>query len=44
MRPISGMTAFILFLYVVVIFGSAHLLAASFPDNKLAKAYIGLGF
>ena len=44
MRPISGITAVILFLYVVAIFGATHLLAASFPDSRLSKAYIGLGF
>ncbi len=41
---ISGTVALIIFLYVVVIFGTLHLLALSKPDSKWAKAWILLGF
>jgi len=41
---ISGIHATVVFLFVVAVFGSAHLLAASNPDNRLASAWLGLGF
>lgn len=41
---ISGTVALIIFLYVVVMFGTLHLLALSKPDSQLAKAWIVLGF
>lgn len=41
---ISGTVALIVFLYVVVIFGTLHLLALSKPDSKFAKAWVLLGF
>lgn len=41
---ISGTVALIIFLYTVVLFGSAHLLAISKPQSKLAQAWILLGF
>lgn len=41
---ISGTVAIIIFLYVVVIFGTLHLLALSKPESKLAQSWILLGF
>lgn len=41
---VSGTVALILFLYVVVLFGTLHLVALSYPDSKLAKAWVLLGF
>lgn len=41
---VSGTVAIMITLYVVVIFGTLHLLALSFPDSKLAKSWILLGF
>lgn len=41
---VSGTVAVMVFLYVVVIFGSLHLLAISHPGNKYAQAWIALGF
>lgn len=41
---VSGMHGFIVFLFVVVTFGSLHLLAMSAPDSSLSKAWLGLGF
>lgn len=41
---INGITAITVALYVVIIFGTLHLLALSFPDSKWAKAWILLGF
>lgn len=41
---VSGIHAGIVFLFVVAAFGSAHLLAASYPDNKVSMAWTGLGF
>lgn len=41
---INGSNAIITFLYVAVIFGALHLLAVSKPDNKIAQAWIALGF
>lgn len=41
---ISGSNAIVTFIYVAVIFGALHLLAISHPENKLAKAWLSLGF
>lgn len=41
---VSGVVALMIFLYVVVLFGSLHLLALSHPDWKWSKAWILLGF
>ena len=41
---VSGTHAIVLFLEMVVLFGAAHLLAASLPDKKLAQAWLALGF
>lgn len=42
---ISGIHAGVLFLSMVVIFGSLHLFAAANPDAKLSQAWTnGLGF
>ncbi len=41
---IGGVHAVIVFLLVVVMFGAAHLAALSFPDSKLSKSWILLGF
>lgn len=41
---VSGASAAVTFVYVMVIFGSLHLLATSTPNNKLSKAWISLGF
>lgn len=41
---INGMQGVIVFLFVVATFGSAHLLAASFPDAKASRIWTGLGF
>lgn len=41
---INGSNAIITFLYVAVIFGALHLLAVSKPNNKIAQAWIALGF
>lgn len=41
---ISGSNALVTFIYVAVIFGALHLWAISKPDNKLAQAWIALGF
>lgn len=41
---ISGVFALVIFLYVTVLFGAAHLAALSYPDNKLSKAWVLLGF
>lgn len=41
---VSGTVALIIFLYVVVLFGTLHLVALSYPDSKLAKAWVLLGF
>lgn len=44
MKPLSGSMALVTALYIVAIFGTAHLVAASYPDAKAAKAWLGLGF
>ena len=41
---IGGLQAAVLFLYVVAIFGSLHLLAISHPEWRWSKAWLGLGF
>lgn len=41
---VGGSQAIVTFLYVVVMFGSAHLLATSLPNNKYAQAWLSLGF
>lgn len=41
---ISGTVALIIFLYVTVLFGTLHLLALTYPDSKIAKAWVLLGF
>ena len=41
---VSGTHAVVTFLMCVVLFGAAHLLAASKPESTLAQAWIGLGF
>lgn len=41
---VTGMQGISIFLFVVAIFGSLHLLVASFPDNLLSRAWAGLGF
>lgn len=41
---VSGAAALVTALYVVAIFGALHLLAISKPDNKYARAWLGLGF
>ncbi len=41
---ISGTVAIIIFLYVTVLFGAAHLACLAYPDSKLAKAWVLLGF
>lgn len=41
---VSGTVALMVFLYVVVLFGAAHLAALSRPDSRLSKAWILLGF
>lgn len=42
MKPISVRFALIVALYVIVVLGSVHMLAASYPDSPLSKAYLGL--
>lgn len=41
---LSGMHALVIFLIVVVAFGALHLLAASAPNNRVAQAWLNLGF
>lgn len=41
---ISGLHATIIFLMVVVMFGSAHLVAMSAPSNRVSQAWLALGF
>lgn len=42
---VSGIHALVTFLYIVAVFGALHLLASSYPDSKVSKAWIGgLGF
>lgn len=41
---VNGVQGIVVFLFVLVTFGSLHLLAASLPDSKFAKIWFGLGF
>jgi hypothetical protein len=41
---LSGMHALVVFLIVVAAFGAMHLLAASSPNNRVAQAWLSLGF
>jgi len=41
---VSGIHALITFLYIIVAFGSLHVLSLSFPDSMLSQAWIGAGF
>jgi len=41
---INGASAIVTFLYVVVLFGALHLLAISKPTNRVAAAWLSLGF
>lgn len=41
---INGTNAFVVFLYIVAVFGALHLLAISAPNNRLAQAWLGLNF
>jgi len=41
-KPVSAKFALVVSLYVIVVLGSLHLLAASYPSNTLSKAYLGL--
>lgn len=42
---VSGIHAMITFLFILAAFGSLHLLAASYPDSPVSKAWTGgLGF
>lgn len=41
---LSGINGITTFLFIVVAFGTAHLLAASMPDNAIARAWVSLGF
>lgn len=41
---VSGTVAIMVTLYVIVVFGSLHLLAISKPQSKWAQAWIALGF
>lgn len=40
----SGIHGVVIFLFVVAIFGSAHLAATSHPDNRISQAWLALGF
>lgn len=39
---VSGTHALVVVLYVMVFFGAAKMLAMSFPDNKVAQAFLAL--
>lgn len=41
---VSGVHATIVFLFVVAVFGSLHLLAASMPSSQVSQAWVALGF
>lgn len=42
---VSGTHGMVTFLFIIVAFGSLHLLANSFPENNLSRAWTdGLGF
>lgn len=40
---VNGTQGIVVFLFVVVTFGTLHLLAASIPDSKFARIWFGLG-
>lgn len=41
---VNGTQGLVVFLFVLVTFGSLHLMAASLPESKFAKIWFGLGF
>lgn len=41
---VNGASALVIALYVVALFGAAHLAAISKPDNRIARAWLALGF
>ncbi len=41
---VNGTQGVVIFLFVLVTFGSLHLLAASMPESKFARIWFGLGF
>lgn len=41
---VGGTSGLVIALYVIAFFGAMHLLAISKPDNKIAQAWISLGF
>lgn len=41
---VNGTQGVVIFLFVVVTFGTLHLLAASLPDSKFSRIWFGLGF
>lgn len=41
---VSGTVALIVFLYVLIMFGTLHLVAISKPNSKWSHAWIALGF
>jgi len=41
---LSGMQGVVLFLFIVATFGGLHMIAASYPDNQVSRAWLKLGF
>jgi hypothetical protein len=41
---LSGMQGVVLALYIIAVFGAAHLAASSAPENRVARAWLALGF
>lgn len=41
---VTGTNALVVFLYVVALFGAAHLAALAHPNNRLSQAWLTLGF
>lgn len=41
---VNGMQGLVIFLFIVAMFGTMHLLASSMPDSKFTKIWLGLGF
>lgn len=41
---IGGTQAIVILLYVTIVFGSLHLFAITYPNAKLSKAWLALGF
>lgn len=41
---VNGMQGLVIFLFIVAMFGSMHLLAASMPESKFSQIWFGLGF